>query len=108
MDYGLWGGIVGGGIGLLGGAFGTWASIRNTNGPLERAFMVRVAVWAWVTITAFLALLMLLPRPYNQFLWIPYGIALPWGIVMCNRRQRQIRTAESAPQPHMNGAGHLQ
>ena len=95
MNPGLVGGIVGGVIGLLGGIVGTYFSIKNTAGPRERAFMIRVAVVAWIGITAFLIGLMMLPRPYNFLMWVPYAIALPLGIVWCNRRQRTIRAEEA-------------
>jgi hypothetical protein len=100
MDAGLIGGIVGGAVGTLGGLVGTYFSIKNTTGPRERRFMIRVAVVAWITVSAFVAGLLLLPIPYNFLLWIPYGIALPFGIVWCNRRQQHIRGEEAA-----DGAG---
>lgn len=96
MDAGLVGGIVGAVIGILGGAVGTFFSIKNTAGPRERRFMIRVAIVAWIAVSAFVAGLLLLPRPYNFLLWIPYAIALPLGILWCNRRQRLIRGEESA------------
>lgn len=96
VNAGLIGGIIGGLLGLLGGAAGTYFSIRNTSGPRERAFMIRVAIVAWIVITAFLIGLLMLPPPFNFLLWVPYGIALPLGIVWCNRRQRTIRTEEAA------------
>lgn len=97
MDAGLVGGIVGAVIGILGGAVGTFFSIKNT----ERRFMIWVAIVAWIAVSAFVAGLLLLPRPYNFLLWIPYAIALPLGILWCNRRQRLIRGEESAA----SGAG---
>jgi hypothetical protein len=100
MDNGLAGAIVGSVIGLAGGIVGTWFSIRNTSGPRERSFMVRVSVIAWIAITAFVAGLLLLPRPYNWLLWVPYAIALPLCIRSLNRRQQQIRAEETAaPSP---------
>jgi hypothetical protein len=39
--------------------------------------------------------MLLLPRPYNLLLWVPYAIALPLGIRAANRHQASIR-AESA------------
>ncbi len=94
MNPGIVGGIVGGVLGLLGGIVGTYFSIRNTAGPRERTFMIRVAIVVWIVVTAFLFGLVLLPRPYNFLLWLPYGIALPLGILWSNRRQRAIRAAE--------------
>jgi hypothetical protein len=36
-----------------------------------------------------------LPNPYRYFLWIPYGILLPLGIIKGNRIQQKIRNEES-------------
>ena len=94
MDVGTVGGIIGGIIGLTGGAIGTYASIKNTEGPRERKFMVRAAIVAWVGITLFLVLLFVLPTPYRWLIWIPYGVALPLAIVSLNRKQQAIRSDE--------------
>lgn len=96
MDIGLIGGIIGGAIGLAGGAVGTYYSIKNTLGPRERSFMVKVSAIAWVAVTAFLVGLLMLPKPYNWLMWVPYGIALPLGIRWCNQRQLKIRAEEAA------------
>ncbi len=88
------GGVLGGVIGLAGGVVGTYFGIRNTHGPRERRFMVRAAVVVWVAILLFLALLLALPSPWRFLLWIPYGILLPVGIILGNRRQQQIRREE--------------
>jgi Ca2+/Na+ antiporter len=95
MNTGLIGGIVGSVIGLAGGIIGTYFSIKNTNGPRERAFMIRASVICLVAILLFLALLFALPNPYKWFMWIPYGILLPLGIVYWNRKQQRIRQDES-------------
>jgi len=94
MNAGLIGGIVGGLLGLAGGIAGSWASVHNTKGPRERAFMIRACVVTWVAALAFLTLMFLLPMPWRFLLWIPYGILLPLGIITLNRRQRQLRDAE--------------
>ena len=60
---GLIGGLVGVVLGLVGGGIGTYFSIRNTNGPRERRFMVRVAVVAWIAGLAFIVLLLALSSP---------------------------------------------
>lgn len=96
MDAGLMGGMIGGVVGVLGGAVGTYFSIRNTAGPRERSFMVRVAMVAWIVVTAFVLGLLMLPQPYNFLLWVPYGIALPLGIIWSNRRQQKIRSEEES------------
>jgi len=92
------GGMLGGVLGLAGGIIGTYCGIRNTNGPRERRFMVRAAVVTWVGVLLFLALLFLLPSPWRFLLWVPYGILLPVGILLGNRRQQQIRREEAPAQ----------
>jgi len=103
MDAGLIGGIIGGAIGVLGGAIGTYFSIKNTAGPSERSFMIRVSVVAWVAVTAFLIGLLMLPKPFNWLLWVPYAIALPLAIRWLNRRQLQIRAEEAAARASGSG-----
>ena len=99
MDENMVGGIVGSVIGVVGGIIGTYFSIRNTAGPRERRFMIQVAVAAWLLVTAFVIAFLMLPRPFNFLLWLPYGVALPLGIIWCNRRQLAIRAEESAADP---------
>ena len=96
MNAGLAGAIVGTVLGLAGGVFGTYCSIKNTQGPLERALMVRASVVVWVAVALFLVLLFATPTPYRFFVWIPYGILLPLGISKLNRRLAEIRAVESA------------
>lgn len=95
MEAGTIGGIIGGVVGFAGGIIGCYFSIKNTRGPHERAFMVRVSVVAVVGVILFLIGLVMLPRPYNFLMWIPYAIALPLGIRWSNRRQLKIRTEEA-------------
>jgi hypothetical protein len=85
-------------LGLSGGAIGTYFSIKNTPGPRERAFMIRVSIVTWIAVSIFVAALMLLPKPYNWVLWIPYGIALPLTIIRWNKRQMEIRNEEKLGQ----------
>jgi hypothetical protein len=96
VNVGLIGGIIGAALGLAGGAIGTYFSIKNTLGPRERSFMVKVSAIAWMAITAFLVGLLMLPKPYNFLLWVPYGLALPLGIRWCNQRQLKVRAEEAA------------
>jgi hypothetical protein len=94
---GLVGGIVGSVMGVMGGVIGTWASIRNTNGPRERAFVVRTAALLWLGVMAFLAGDFLVPFPWKALLWLAYGPLLMLSIRWWNREQMQIRTEEKAP-----------
>jgi hypothetical protein len=98
MNAGLAGGIAGAVIGLAGGLVGAWAGIRNTKGPRERAFVLRAILLLWACMALFLAGLLLLPKPYNWFLWAPYGILLPLVIRSWNRRQARLRDEEERDQ----------
>ncbi|MCX6832566.1 MAG: hypothetical protein NT028_10650 [candidate division Zixibacteria bacterium] len=98
MHLGLVGGIIGSVIGVAGGVLGTYFSIRNTNGPLERAFMVKCVVLAWIAVAVFLGLLLILPAAYRIYLWIPYGVLLVWSMIKLNRKQAEIRQQEKMQQ----------
>jgi uncharacterized membrane protein YfcA len=95
LSAGMIGGILGAAGGILGGIMGTYYSIRNTQGPLEKRFMIKAALMAWVVLGLFLGLLFWLPAPYKWFMWIPYGILLPLGIRYTNRRQQRIKNEET-------------
>ncbi len=94
MNWGLTGGIIGGVIGVAGGLLGTYFSIKNTNGPRERAFVIKSALLCWILVIVFLLGLYLIPLPYNQLLWIPYALLLGFGINRWNRAQNAIREEE--------------
>jgi Ca2+/Na+ antiporter len=92
----IWIGVITGGvIGLLGGMIGTYFSIKNTNGPHERAFMVKASVVTWTALLFFFILIAALPNPYRWLMWIPYGILMPLGIIYSNRKQQEIRQQET-------------
>jgi Ca2+/Na+ antiporter len=92
------GGIAGSAIGLAGGIVGTYFSIRNTQGPRERSFMIKFAIVAWVFMLVFLALLFALPNPFRWLLWIPYAVFLPMAIRYGNLKQQALRNEESQQQ----------
>ena len=98
MNAGLIGGIIGGIIGIAGGAVGTYFSIKNTNSPKERAFMINASITFWVFIIIFIILLVVLPSPYKWFLWFPYGILLPLSIRFMNKRLSQIKQEDAQEQ----------
>ncbi len=96
MELGVMIGILGSLLGLAGGALGTYVSIKSTKGPLEKMFMLRASVIAWILLGSFLALLLVTPSPYRFFLWIPYIPALVLMIQSFNRQQIQIRSLEQS------------
>ena len=94
--FGWIGGIVGSGIGVLGGVFGTYCSLKATKPGPERRLMIRWSVAMWIGVTAFVAAMLLLPNPYRWLMWIPYAPSLMWAINRCNRDLARVR-AESSP-----------
>ena len=96
---GLIGGIVGGIIGVAGGLLGTYFSIKNTNGPQERAFVIKVSIACWIFVLAFIFGMCLIPGFYKLLLIPFYAVGLVAGILLCNKKQTQIRLEESKKKP---------
>lgn len=97
--WGLVGGIAGGLIGLLGGIVGAHFSLKNIDSKRERAFVIRWCLACVLAVSVYCALRLTLPDLYRHFLWIPYSILLPWGIVAGNRKLQRIREMESRNNP---------
>jgi hypothetical protein len=90
----LVGAFGGAAIGVMGGLLGAYFGIKNTNGPRERAFVVRATFLLCLVIAAFMAALWLIPAPYNALTWLPYMIGLLLIGRAWNRRQARIRMEE--------------
>jgi hypothetical protein len=95
MHPGLIGGIAGSVIGVMGGAIGTYFSIRNTGRPRERALMIRLSVLAWLWIAALMAWLFLMPRPWNQAAFL-LNLPLLLSIPRWNRRLALARAEDKS------------
>lgn len=89
------GGIFGSVVGIMGGVLGTYLSIKSAKGPIERAFIKRSAIIAWVTVSVFLGLLFALPEPYNYLMWIPYAVTMLIGVPKLRKKHTEIRRSES-------------
>jgi len=87
-------GLVGGILGCVGGAIGTYFSIRNTNTAAERRFMVRASVWIWLSVILYLVILFQIPPAWRWVLSIPYAVLLSIGASYINRRQAALREPE--------------
>jgi hypothetical protein len=90
------GGVVGCGIGVAGGIVGTYFTLKNTNGPRERAFAIKASIVGWIFVVVFVAAMCLIPTWHKHLLWIPYTLLLLWGIRVWNRTQFRIRNEEKA------------
>ncbi len=91
---GLVGGITGGVIGVMGGLIGTYFSIKNTNGPRERAFTIRASILCWLGVSAFLAGLFLLPLLWRSLAWVVYMPSLFWFVRWANQRQARAKVED--------------
>ena len=89
------GGILGGLIGITGGAIGVYFSVKNTKGPRERAFVIRVSILCLVGVVVFVIGMWLVPSPYKFGLIPAYVVALLLAIRQWNRLQVAIRAEES-------------
>ena len=87
-------------IGLLGGFFGIWVSIKNTKSARERRFVVTMAIVGWlvlvllIAVPLVLALTGIIPKwaflPFFVLFFVLLVASLVWG----NARQRQIQIEE--------------
>lgn len=96
MDSGTVGGITGGVLGVMGGVIGAYCSIRNTSKPRERALMIRMVGLCWLWIAVLLALLFLLPSPWDSaafFLIFPPLLLIPWMNRMLARARAKDESA---------------
>ena len=96
---GLIGGVVGGIVGVAGGLLGTYFSIKNTKGPLERAFVIKASIACWIFVLAFVFGMCLTPGLYKLFLIPIYVVGLVASILLWNKKQAQIRFEESKKNP---------
>ncbi len=92
---GLIGGTIGSIIGILGGIVGSYFSIKNTNGPKEKRFMVKMTVYVWSFLVILMLVAFLISGPYKVLAFVPLWIALPFFIRYCNKKQQEIREEES-------------
>lgn len=97
---GFSGAVLGPILGLLGGVLGSWCSIKNTNSPRERRFMIRMTVLLWLLLFALVGLPLTMVVAEMVPPWICWSclgmffvLLLPlifWG----NARQRRIQSEE--------------
>ncbi|MBW8040370.1 MAG: sigma-70 family RNA polymerase sigma factor [Planctomycetes bacterium] len=97
---GLSGAVLGPLLGLLGGIFGTWMSIKNTQSARERRFMVIMGIACWIALILFIAVPLVLSLtgviPKLAY-WPSFGlffVLLAPSIVWSNARQRRIQKEE--------------
>jgi RNA polymerase sigma factor (sigma-70 family) len=94
-------------VGVLGGIYGTAQSIRSTQTPRERRFVVRMSVVIWIYVLTAMAVLFTLGYFGKKFhwssrtnllvqcgFWLGYGLALTSMVLRYKRRHVALRYAE--------------
>jgi RNA polymerase sigma factor (sigma-70 family) len=103
-------------FGFLGGAVGTWASIRSTEHPRERQYVVRMSILVWVLVLTSMGLLfglITLQQHYHwsgrtsavvqSTFWAVYGLVLVRFVVVSNRRHATLRRELGLPRESRKG-----
>jgi len=97
---GISGAVLGPIVGLLGGIFGTWMSIKNTSSARERRFMVKMSIACWIALVLLIAVPLVLavagiiPKWACWLFGALFFVLLVPSIVCGNARQRQIQIEE--------------
>lgn len=86
-------------VGIAGGVIGCYFAIRNTHGPKERQFMVRLCIGMVLLLALLLGSVFYVGYPAAAWIMAPFfGILLPLFIYFGNKKQQQIRKAEANSQ----------
>ncbi len=93
MDLGLVGGIAGGVAGLVGGVVGTYVSLKKVRGPRERALAIRLVVAIWLWLSAMMAWIFLVPRPWGHLVLL-FHLPLMAMIAALPRINRALARAQ--------------
>ncbi|MBN2131331.1 MAG: sigma-70 family RNA polymerase sigma factor [Sedimentisphaerales bacterium] len=100
LAAGLSGAVLGPILGLLGAVLGCWCSIKNTNSPRERRFMIRMTILFWlflllcIGLPLTLALAGLISRWVFWSCFALYFVFLLPLMFWSNARQRRIQMEE--------------
>ncbi len=91
QEIGLWGGILGSALGLAGGVFGAWMSLRSAKPGPERMHLARWTAIIGALTIGFTVAMLLVPAPWRMLLWVPYAPLLMLSLRAVNRGQPRIR-----------------
>jgi RNA polymerase sigma factor (sigma-70 family) len=91
-------------LGMLGGLFGTWVSIKHTKSKREKWFMIKISLFVWAEvilllfIIGLLLILALKGAVGKKVYWVVFIVTMTvhiiWlvpTVIWVNRRQRQIQ-----------------
>jgi RNA polymerase sigma factor (sigma-70 family) len=97
---GISGAVLGPLVGLLGGIFGTWMSIKHTKSARERRFVVTMAIVLWLALVLLIAVPLVLAITGVIPKWACWTSSFLFFALLCpfiiwsNARQRQIQIEE--------------
>ncbi|GAB4316989.1 MAG: hypothetical protein Kow0019_17850 [Methanobacteriaceae archaeon] len=94
MHPGFIGAIIGVTVGIIGGLIGSYYSIKNTKGPLEKTFIKKVILVFWIFGIIYLLLLITIPIPYNFLFMTCSFIIFPFFIRYINNKLKKIQMIE--------------
>jgi hypothetical protein len=90
MDEVTWGLIVA----ILGGVFTTWRNRHIWRNAAERRIVWWFLIWLWLIGALFAVLMLTLPFPESQLLWIPLPLLLAWFVLHFNTQLARARAEE--------------
>src|SRR5947207_9528608 len=95
----------------MGGIFGTANSIRSTETPRERRFIIRLSIITWIYVISAMAVLFAITQLSQRLhwsmktilvaqssFWAVYCAALVTMVLKWNRRHRALRLEEGLPE----------
>lgn len=82
------------GLALVGGAYATYANLRDARGPREKRFVTRVCALGWLIILSMLALIYGLPAPYRYLVALLYFVGTPFIIYRWSLTHQMLRVLD--------------
>jgi len=82
---GIYAGVMGSLVGLLGGIVGTYYEIARRKTDEQRSAMKKLAAYAWLAVIGLVVCLMILPRPYNYLAHLLFLASFPWIVSRVSR-----------------------
>ena len=90
---------LGSAIGVAGGLFGTWMSLRSVPRGAQCSFLKKAAALGWAGVLGFTATTLLVPAPWIWLLWIGYVPLLLWFIRYVNHTLAALQASQSVDDP---------
>jgi len=95
MHPGYIGAIIGVTVGVIGGLIGSYYSIKNTKGSLEKVFIKKFIILFWIFGVIYLLLLIYIPIPYNFLVLTCFFIIFPFIIRYVNNKLKKLQEIET-------------